>query len=152
MADRPRRLLHLYMHIGRLLENRVSEELKAAGVHHAQGRVLSALAREGDLTQAQLARGMAVKPATVTVILKPMEKHGWIRRFTDPISGRARIVSLTKEGARLAESVRDAWDHVEVKIREALSASAYERAFRQLERVRDGLGGREPSFPTHPEV
>ena len=145
----PKLLLHLLLHSGKLLQEMVSEQLLPLGVHHGQGRVLSVLERFGPLTQAELARGMGLAPATVTVMLRPMEEQGGIERSVDPISGRARVVALTRDGAARAAQVHTAWRRVERSIRKALPGPAYDEAFSLLESLRDGLGGRTPEFQTY---
>jgi len=145
--DRP--LFHLLLHIGRLLERHVREELEPIGVPHAQGRVLSVLARHGPLTQASLARGMGVTAATTSVMLRTMEERGWIERTPDPVTGRALVVSLTPAGASLAGEVKRRWRRVEERVRKSLGKSGRHDLRPYLEELRDGLGGRAPVFETY---
>ncbi len=139
-------LMHLLMHTGKLLQDRVRVELRHTGVHHAQGRVLSILEQQGTLSQADLARRIAITPATMTRMVQGMEQKGWIRRRLDPASGRAMLLSLTPLAKTLAFEVRDAWARTEENIRTSLSEARYADAFPLLEAIRDGLGGSPPRF------
>jgi hypothetical protein len=45
----PKPLLHLFLHIARLLEEQLRPALASAAVHHGLGRGLDALLRQGPL-------------------------------------------------------------------------------------------------------
>lgn len=132
-------LFHLLMHLGQLLEEETRSKLHEHGLYHGQGRVLDALFRWGDQTQADLARGLHIKPATVTDMLKRMEISGLITRKVDPITNRAMIVSLTSSGKEAAQSVRNAWESIEKKISETMTPTQREDVIENLEKVRNIL-------------
>ncbi len=149
MRREQRLLLHLLLHTGRLLQGQVRDELREVGVPHAQGRVLSVLSRHGPLTQAGLARGMGVTPATTTVMLQSMEERGWVERAVDPATGRAMVVTLTSSGRALAGDVQRAWRRVDRRIRRTMSDDECRSLLPLLEQMRDGLGGHAPAFETY---
>ena len=141
-------LFHLLMHIGKLMEAQVVEKLNARGLYHGQGRVLAALDGFGAITQAGLARGLGIKPATVTNMLQRMEKNGLVTRETDPISNRAVIVSLTPKGRKAAATVLQVWAAIEDRILQVVPAGQRSALQHRLESVRDAFGGDDPEFTT----
>jgi DNA-binding MarR family transcriptional regulator len=137
-------LLHILMHNGRLLERAIELELMPTGLHHGQGRLLQAIAASGEITQADLARQMDIRPATVTNMLKPLEEKNLIRRKIDPQTNRAMVVSLTSAGEQACEQVQAAWERVEARISKTISKTNRDGLFQGLEKVRSTLGGKSP--------
>jgi DNA-binding MarR family transcriptional regulator len=137
-------LLHILMHIGRLLERAAEGELAPIGLHHGQGRILLAIASCDAITQADLARLMDIKPATVTNMLKPLEEKKLIQRKTDAKTNRAVIVSLSPVGKKVCTQIQAAWDRIEARMTGALPEAGRDELFQALEIVRNSLGG-QPS-------
>ena len=142
-------VFNIMMHIGRLLEQAISEELSHLNLHHGQGRTLIILSDHGEITQANLARGVDVKPATITNMLKPLESRGLISRKKDTKTNRAIVVGLTEEGENIADQVRKKWNNIESRLLSTLGESPDVRLFSQLEAIRDILGGKKPEFIPH---
>ena len=138
-------LLHILMHNGRLLERAVEEELAPAGLHHGQGRILLNIKASGEITQANLARLMDVTPATVTNMLKPLERRGLVRRKTDPKTNRAIIVSLSVDGDHACLQIQSAWERIEERMCKDLPEDGMNDLFHALETIRGALGGKEPT-------
>ncbi len=138
-------LLHILMHNGRLLERALEAELSASGLHHGQGRILLNIKACGEITQADLARLMDVKPATVTNMLKPLEAKKLIHRRTDPQTNRAILVTLSRAGERACEHIQSVWGQIEDRMLEPLPHEGMEALFSALETIRNTLGGKEPS-------
>jgi DNA-binding MarR family transcriptional regulator len=138
-------LLHILMHNGRLLERALEEELAPHGLHHGQGRILLNIKSAGEITQADLARRMDVKPATVTNMLKPLEEKHLIERVIDEKTNRAVIVSLSPAGETACALIQAGWDHVEERMRSQLPDEGLDGLFMALESIRAALGGREPT-------
>lgn len=137
-------LFHLLIHTGKLLEDRVREGLRASGVYHGQARVLEALARNGELSQIQIAEGLRIERPTVTNMIQRMEKSGLIVRTKDRKDPRANKVRLTAAGKRAEAHVRKVWDLIEVEIRSALPPDKVELTGEMLTRIRNRLGGADP--------
>ena len=133
------------MHNGRLLERAVEKELAPTDLHHGQGRILLNIKASGAITQADLARLMDVKPATVTNMLKPLEEKKLVQRKTDPKTNRAILVSLSTDGKRACTKIQKAWDRVEARMLAPLPEAGMADLFQALETIRNTLGGREPT-------
>jgi DNA-binding MarR family transcriptional regulator len=132
----PRHLLHLFLHIGRLLEERLRAPLARAGVHHGQGRVLDALLRQGPLTVGELAAGLQIA----------QQAAGLLERWIDSDDTRRVTLTLTARGRAAAQSVRRAWQQAEDELCASLPAAERLRLRLLLEGLRDGLGGADPRF------
>jgi DNA-binding MarR family transcriptional regulator len=142
----PKKLLHILMHIGRLLKQQIGDELAPLKLQHGQARTLVFLLIHGKITQANLARGMEVKPATITRMLKPLEARNLIWRKTDEKTNRAVVVGLTPEGEELALQSQEAWERVEAELLEAMLPGESAQLFGQLEAFRNQLGGSTPEI------
>ena len=139
-------LLHILMHIGKLLREEIANRLSPLNLHHGQGRVLVNLKRHGAMTQADLARGMNLKPPTMTTMLKPLIERKLINRELDPKTNRAVIVGLSEQGLSLAIEVEKVWASIESSIINLIPDCEQEQIFGHLEVIRDELGGKGPNF------
>ena len=138
-------LLHILMHNGRLIERALEAELSPLGLHHGQGRILLNIKTSKEITQADLARLMDIKPATVTNMLKPLEKKRLVKRKLDAKTNRAVIVSLTAKGESACVQIKSAWDRIEKRMRKDLPEAGIDDLFHTLETIRGALGGKEPT-------
>ena len=86
----------------RLLYLRNYELLEQYEMHPGQPQLLMVLLRFGTLSQKQLAQKLFVKPATVAVMLKRMEKTGWVSKEQDKQDKRITRVCLTDQGREIA--------------------------------------------------
>ncbi|MCF6175277.1 MAG: MarR family transcriptional regulator [Victivallaceae bacterium] len=143
---RKKTFFHILLHIGKMMDQVTTEELAVIGLHHGQGRTLVVLLENGDMTQANMARGMRVKSATITNMLKPLEKRKLISRYTDTKTNRAVVVTLTDEGERLAKEVIKIWAKIEQRLAAPFEGQETATLFAQLELFHDTLGGKVPKF------
>ncbi len=143
-SDKP--LMHLFMHIGKLLNDRLRSALGEGGIHFGQARVLSALMHHGELTQKMIAKGLDIKPATVTNMVKKMEASRLIDRRRDENDDRIIIVALTSKGRAAAEFALTVMDQIESEIRSELSRKEIDTLRNPLESVRNTLGGFDPKI------
>ena len=110
------------------------------------------LAREGTLPQAELARGMGIRPPTLTTMLCPLEERSLLTRQTSPRHARIKLVKLTRRGRQTAKRVEEAWEQVERKVLESLPRSERKLLRQQLEQLRETLGGTVHDFSAHKEA
>ncbi|MDF1660694.1 MAG: MarR family transcriptional regulator [Planctomycetota bacterium] len=146
MKSQDKPLLHLFMHIGHLLEAELRRELALIGVQHGQARVLVNLLQRGSLSQAEIARALSIKPATVTNMLTRMEQASFIERRAHPQHGRKKLTSLTKAGVGAAQKVLAVWQSIESKLFQELENSEREAMRPFLEQVLRNLGGKPPQW------
>ena len=141
-SDKP--LMHLFKHIGKLLDDRFRSALGERKLHFGQARILVSLMRHGTLTQRTIGQGLHIKPATVTNIVKRMEASGLIDRRRDANDGRTINVTLTSKGTEAAEFAVTVIEQIEDEIRAELSRKEIDTLRHPLERVRNILGGSDP--------
>jgi len=73
-----------------------------------QYNLLQLLVQNPVMLPSELADRLTINRPTVTIILRNLEKKGWIERRTDPENRRNVQVRLTETGKEKAETVR-AW-------------------------------------------
>lgn len=77
--------------------------------------MLRALWEQEGLTQTELAKRLHVQPATVTKMLKRMEKAGFVNRRPDPEDQRVSRVFLTKAGHDIQSDLQHVWRTLEAE-------------------------------------
>ncbi len=143
-SDKP--LTGLFMHIGKLLNDRLRGALGEVGIHFGQARVLVSLMQHGKLTQREIGQGLHIKPATVTNMVKKMDESGLIDRRRDINDDRIINVTLTSKGKKAADFTITVMDQIEDEIRSELNRKEIDILRHPLERVRNTLGGSDPSI------
>ena len=94
-------LLNLFTDMTRIHTAYVERRLLHLGVHTGQGAILSALGERGPSSQKELAEYRHVSAATISVMLRRMEKSGWIVRSQSE-DGKCNAISLTDTGEELS--------------------------------------------------
>lgn len=142
--DKP--LMHLFMHIGKLLNDKVRNALGEKGIHFGQARILTALLDHDTLSQGEIARGLHIKPATVTNLVKKMEASGLILRRRDSGDDRIINVELTSEGKDAANFTEQVIGQIEKDIRSEFNQEEISMLRNFLIQSRNALGGSDPSI------
>jgi DNA-binding MarR family transcriptional regulator len=101
IASLIKRVLHLF-------RDGLDEKLRPWGVTAAQLHVLAKLEYEPGISGARLARACMVTPQTTQVLLRGIEKNGWIRRTKHPENERILLANLTPSGKRILAKSRTA--------------------------------------------
>ncbi|WP_170999568.1 MarR family winged helix-turn-helix transcriptional regulator [Paucilactobacillus kaifaensis] len=71
------------------------------GLHHGKGHVLHALMEHDNLSQAELAQMIGIRPASVTGLLEKMEKENLVVRTPDSNDKRVIRVTISAEGKKV---------------------------------------------------
>jgi DNA-binding MarR family transcriptional regulator len=129
----------LLAQVCRLHHSRARTLLEEFGLFRGQPPLLCALWEEEGRTHSELAEHLHVQPATITKMIKRMERAGFVERRQDMQDQRVSRVYLTTAG----QNVRDAVEGVLRKLEEQTFAgfSSEERALLNqfLLRVRGNL-------------
>ena len=135
----PESINFLLGQVCRLHYSRARTLLEELGLFRGQPPLLFALWEEEGLTHSELAEHLHVQPATITKMIKRMERAGFIERRQDAGDQRVSRVYLTAAG----RNIRDAVEGVLRQLEEQTFAgfSSEERALldRFLLRIRDNL-------------
>ncbi len=115
IASLVKRLLHLF-------RERLDEKLRPCGVTAAQLHVLAKLDHEPGISGARLARACMVTPQTTQVLLRGIEKNGWIVRTRHPENERILLATLTPPGKRILARSRTAVGQIYSQMLDGLAA------------------------------
>ncbi|MCY6355297.1 MarR family winged helix-turn-helix transcriptional regulator [Clostridium sp. ZS2-4] len=99
-------LNHMFFKVIRLHYHRMQALLDKVGIYPGQPPMLHALHMKDGQSQKELAKKLGIKPSTITVMLKRMEKGELVERRQDTEDQRISRVYLTEKG-------KEAW--IEVK-------------------------------------
>lgn len=135
----PDSLNHLLWQVCRLNHARAHQLFDAIGVYRGQPPLLEALWEQDGLTHSELAVRLHVTPATMSRMIRRMEKAGLVARKPDPADRRVSCVYLTQAGRDIRSAIVRA-----IRVIEADTFAGFndeERALlrRLLEQVRDNL-------------
>lgn len=87
----------------RTIDAKVSESYKEFDLTPAQFAVLDVLHAKGTMKIGELINSMLATSGNMTVVIKNMEKKGWVLRHSCPNDKRAFLVSLTADGKAIIE-------------------------------------------------
>jgi DNA-binding MarR family transcriptional regulator len=105
-----------------------NRELRATGLEVTQYTLLMALDLRGEAPQGELGKLLALDTTTLTRMLAPLQKRGWIadRPGTDR---RQRLLRLTASGREKLLSSRPQWERAQTRFQQRLGG----RAWRQMD-------------------
>jgi DNA-binding MarR family transcriptional regulator len=112
-SPKPESIDFLLAQICRLHHARAHTLLETLGLYHGQPPMLHALWKQEGLTHSELAAKLHVQPATMTKMVKRMEKAGFVERKSDPDDQRVSRVYLTDAGRAVKAEVRQVWRTME---------------------------------------
>ena len=93
--------------VARLAGQRLTDRLAVHDLNPIQFGVLAHLAVAAEMTQADLARSVLVRPQSVAPRGDGQERRGLIARSRDRARGRRNPVRITQQGRRALDEVRD---------------------------------------------
>lgn len=91
----------LLMKISHLYFSKVHQQLLDTGLHPGQMPMISLLGRHPGMSQREIADKLHIKPPTVTVSLRRMEKNGFITKKADDEDQRVIRIYLSDKGKAL---------------------------------------------------
>ncbi len=121
------------------LHQAMAGALDPHGLTVAQYAVLSALAEEPGLSNAELARRAFVTPQSMNKFLHDLEKQQLVIRQPHPRHGRVLQASLTPEGRRVVAAASAAVDTIERRMLTGLSPQAQDKLAKALNACIDAL-------------
>ena len=103
----------LLAQVCRLTGHYLRTHMERLGLHRGQGFALVQLWHHDGVPQGDLARGMHIRPASVTNMIQRMERDGWIRRERDTNDQRVVRVYLTDKAKALRAEARTVFREME---------------------------------------
>lgn len=86
----------------------LNEQMTTSGLSMARTKVLQVLERSTSIRQASLAQELGFAQRSVTQAIEGLERDGLVERTSDPTDGRAKLVTLTADGAAALAASTDA--------------------------------------------
>lgn len=99
-------LYHILIQVMKLNFHRTFSLLDKVGIYPGQPPVLFSLLSKDGQSQKELAEKIKIQPATMTVMLKRMEKANLVERKVDSNDQRILRVYLTEEGRRISQEAK----------------------------------------------
>ena len=109
------------------------------GIFPSQAFVLRCLKNRDGQSQKDLCKNLHVRPSTVTVMIKRMEKRGLIKRVQDEKDKRITRIYLCKIGMDMIEDISKTQDDLEKITFKNLSDEEVNELNRLLVKIRDNL-------------
>lgn len=139
--DDPHEMVSLLVDITQLWHKRHNLEVRARipGMTYARSAVLIHLLLHEGLSQASLARFLAIKPLSLARLLNRLEAEGLVVRTPDPCNHRSHIAVLA---SKLRPAIEDICDRIRRIHRDALAGISeveVNQLFALLRRVRSNL-------------
>jgi DNA-binding MarR family transcriptional regulator len=111
-----------------------NRELRPEGIEIAQFTLLMALDRTGEIQQGKLARILALDSTTLTRLLEPVRKQGWVE-VKEGDDRRFRMIRLTKAGAEKYRTALRSWKRAQDRMQAALGETALAKLTGVLEEM-----------------
>ncbi|MFS1664370.1 MarR family winged helix-turn-helix transcriptional regulator [Streptococcus sp. zg-JUN1979] len=121
----------------RTIDAKTSESFREYGLTSTQFGVLDVLYAKGPMTIGQLIDTILATSGNMTLVIKNMEKKGWVTRVTCPSDARAFTISLTKEGEDLIEKALPAHIALVEEAFDVLTVEEQERLIELLKKFRN---------------
>jgi DNA-binding MarR family transcriptional regulator len=134
-------LLYLIKQVELAIRSHLDEAVRVAGLTTLQYTALTVLERHPELTSAELARNSFVRAQTMAQMITVLDERGLISRQRDPRSHRQYLLSLTDEGHRILNSLREAVLGIEATMVAGLSGTQAQQLREALLSCRVALGG-----------
>jgi DNA-binding MarR family transcriptional regulator len=106
-------LYFIFLEILRLHYYRTHVLLEEVGIYPGQPPMLFILNKEDGKSQSELADKLQIKPSTITVMLKRMEKEGIVIRRKDELDQRITRVYITEKGRQLCNEAIEVMNKVQ---------------------------------------
>jgi DNA-binding MarR family transcriptional regulator len=113
--------------------------MKAEGVTLAQSRLLEVIQETPRARWSDIATVLGYSPRTITEAIDSMERDGLVARSPDPNDRRAKILTITRKGARDLKNAQKARDRVRGIFFGVLAEDERVRLFEMLERMREAV-------------
>lgn len=88
-----------------VIHKKEMETIKKSSLTPTQFGVLEALYNKGDLRICELIEKILTTSGNITVVIKNLEKDGFIIRSSDPEDKRSSIISITDKGKKIIEDI-----------------------------------------------
>lgn len=119
----------------RLLSRIYDERMRPTGLQGSQFTVLIGATRFGErgAPVGKLAEKLVMDRTTLTRILGPLEKGGFVRVARSPADARLKVILLTRQGERAIDAGMPLWEQAQDEVRARLGAARAGRLGAELD-------------------
>jgi DNA-binding MarR family transcriptional regulator len=117
----------------------MARRMAALGVRVVEHEILANLRRDPGLSQQALAARCFTAKSHLSGLIADLEQRGWVRRESDPADARAKRLTLTAEGARVAERTARAQADVVALMAAAMTPAALAQVHAAMDAVNERL-------------
>jgi DNA-binding MarR family transcriptional regulator len=107
-------------------------EIFRSGVTMSQCSTILAIGKKGLMTMNALSEWMSLATSTITRTVDNLVRDGYIERSQDPQDRRVVQVSLTEEGQKLFQAIKEIYDEYHRKIVECIPAEELHQVVESL--------------------
>ncbi|MFF2481203.1 MarR family winged helix-turn-helix transcriptional regulator [Paenibacillus sp. NPDC058071] len=144
----PDHVTRMIRHLQRVHQHEMNRLLQQYDIYPGQPPLMFTLDREPGRSQAELARELDIKPATLTIMLNRMEKNGYVRRETDSQDQRVSRIYLTDKGQAAVGEIRESLQTLENRAMDGFSDDEVLLLKGMLARIRDNMKSRSEDEQT----
>lgn len=101
---------------GTLFRGLLETTLKSHKLVAPQAGIIRILAGHGEYNQNQLAQEMNMDKASMVKFIDGLEKHGYVKRSTDPKDRRSKLLTITAKGRVLEKKIIEQHTELEEEI------------------------------------
>jgi DNA-binding MarR family transcriptional regulator len=101
-----------------------NQELRATGLELTQFTLLMTLSITGETTQGKLSDILALDSTSLTRMLKPLIKRGWIQAKTGD-DRRQKLLRLSTSGREKFEQSKPDWDRAQKRLQQTLGDATW---------------------------
>ena len=134
-------LYHIFYQVIRFHYHRTHMLLDEIGLYPGQPPMLLALSREDGQSQKELASKLNIKPATITMMLKRMERAKLVERRQDSLDQRISRVYITEQGKEAWKKVHEVMKIIDKECFSNFTEEEQVLLRRLLMQMRDNLMG-----------
>lgn len=126
----------------------LNQELIPYGITFRQFQVIGWLVYEGPLSQVDLADRMLIEPPTLVRILDRMERDLWIKRESDPLDRRRKVVKVLPEAKPVWLKMVSCLKRLRKKATQGMTEDEVETLKSLLIQVQENLGVKSSEYET----
>jgi DNA-binding MarR family transcriptional regulator len=138
------RNFHFLLHSAHLVEEGLRKRLSPLGVLPRQARILDALGRMGQVSQVRLAEEVSVTQASMSTMIVRLVELGFVTKTEDTQELRSNVLTLTKRGQKLLDSIYALWAETDREIEKTIGVKNAKQLTALTLELRNALGGFTP--------
>jgi DNA-binding MarR family transcriptional regulator len=119
--------------------NKVNQILRKVNLHKGQPLLINFLVKEDGIPQSNLAKELSITPATVSAMVKRMEKAGFVLRKRNTEDERVSNVYLTEKGREVSLELDSLQNEMENLVFKGFSDEEKDLMKGFLERIDENL-------------